>query len=80
MEEVKKSDKKDPKMDLIMNESLAKNDYPAALMAQYKIAKKCSLMAKVMTRKCLRNSRTTRRVLLAGPLRVPSTLEFSFKL
>lgn len=39
----------DPKMDLIMNESLAKNEYPADLMAKYKGEKKCSLMAKVMT-------------------------------
>ena len=51
MEEERKLEPKklDPKMDLIMNESLAKNEYPAELMAKYKSEKKCSLMAKVMT-------------------------------
>jgi hypothetical protein len=41
--------KLDPKMDLIMNEQLARNEYPKDLMEQYKRAAKCSLMAKNMT-------------------------------
>lgn len=41
--------KLDPKMDLIMNESLAKNEYPKKLMDEYKKNPKASLMAKNMT-------------------------------
>ena len=36
-------------MDLIMNESLAKNEYPKKLMDEYKKNPKASLMAKNMT-------------------------------
>ena len=42
--------KLDPKMDLIMNEQLARNEYPKELIEQYKRAPKCSLMAKNMTK------------------------------
>jgi hypothetical protein len=37
-------------MDLIMNEQLAKNEYPEELLNKYKKAPKCSLMAKNMTK------------------------------
>jgi hypothetical protein len=50
MEEERKLKPLDPKMDLIMNESLAKNEYPEALINKYKGEKKCSLMAKNMTK------------------------------
>jgi len=37
-------------MDLIMNEQLARNEYPEELLNKYKKAPKCSLMAKNMTK------------------------------